>query len=514
MGVNTTSELDPETITPTDSAITREQSVDEDVHEITRDDRFRFIAQDFGDAIEALRETHDELSPAASELDSVDHVWDSAFESVKPLTHEDRLLLRSVFDDVPESGLTSRQVVDRLWDRVKDTEWGPIFTYNFVRRVHRPRRQPIFHNAILISVVAAFESHLSKLAEEYYRAAPDALHKLPREAVKEFSLRELQALGSIEDAIEMAIEQRVTALSFGSLADWKNFFSERMNIDLAKISGDWDSIYEAFERRHCIVHSEATASRRYIRNHPDVELREPLSADGDYVRRTMERLELLGMLLHMAVWTKFALDRQEVVDVIESRAFALLKEGRWEFSLRIYESWQGLPLSQAEQSMAKVNVWIARKNLHGPESIRDEVTTWDVSGSDEIYEFAKLCLVDDIDGAFEMLPMMVERDKVAGKELATWPLLSPLREDPRIQQYAEIMRDYLSDEADSKVIETEDMGHVRPLDDDSESIKVEVIPVRAEEATAAGLGEPTTADARDPNGVRLVTDGMKSEVEA
>lgn len=428
-----------------------EEEPDQDARELNSDDRFRFLEQEFADAIEALRETHEELSPAASKLDSFEHIWGGSFNETKGLSDDDRAILATVFQDVPETGLSSHEVLDRLWEAVENEKWGPSLFLEFMGRMYRPRRQPIFHNAILISVVAVFESHLAKLAYQYYRAAPEALHKVPKEAVKEFSLRELQAMGSIEDAIEVAIEQRVTALMFGSLADWKRFFSERMNIDLASLSSDWDAIHEVFERRHCIVHSEARASRRYIRNHPNVELKDTLNADGDYVREAIESLELLGMLLHMAVWSKFALDDQEVIDAVESRGFSSLKEARWGFSLRLYESWQTLPLSEAEQRMAKVNLWIARKNLNGIESIRNEVLSWDVSGSDELYEFAKLCLLEDLDGAFAALPTMVERDKVGGRELATWPLLAPLRGDPRVQTYADVLRVYLTDEVDNTV---------------------------------------------------------------
>ncbi|WP_127476507.1 hypothetical protein [Microbacterium sulfonylureivorans] len=421
---------------------------DDEIRELSRDDRFRFVGQEFRDAIEALRETHDELAPAASDLDSLTKVWDGTVEESKRLTKEDRALLVPVFQNLPDEGLSANELLDRLWDAIKDTDWGPGLMYHFVRRVYRPRRQPIFHNAMLISAVAAFESHLAKLAEEYYRAAPEALHKLPKEATKEFSLRELQALGSLEDAIELAIERRVTELMFGSLSDWKKFYSERMNIDMAELCGAWDNIHEIFERRHCIVHSEARASRRYIRTNPKAQLREPLDTDAQYVQDALDGLELLGILLQTAVWAKFALDKQEVIDASEVVAFDSLKASRWQFSYRLYEHWQNLPLSEAEQRMARVNLWIARKNLHGLASIRKEVTEWDVSGSDEIYDFAKLCLLEELEAAFAMLPVMIERDKIGGKGVATWPLLAPLREDPRIQDYADIMRDYLSEEAD------------------------------------------------------------------
>lgn len=420
-----------------------------EVRELTRDDSFRFAGREFLDSIEALRETHAELTPAAAELDSALEIWKGALGQSKRLSAADLVALQPVFENIPKGGISAHDMLDRVWEAVEDKDWGPQFAYQLTRRLYRPRRQPIFHNAMLISAVAAFESHLSTMAELYYQSAPEALHKLPKEAIKEFSLRELQSLGSIDDAIELAIERRVSDLAFGSLSDWKKFFADRMNIDLAALLGSWPRIHEVFERRHCIVHSDGHASRRYIREYSDVELGEPLHATNEYVSAALDSLELLGVLLHSAVWAKFALDKQEVVDSLEATAFESLKAGRWEYSLKLYEYWQNLPLSAAERHMADVNVWIARKNLNGLASIEKEVDAWDISGSDDVYGFAKLCLLEDLDAAFAMLPDLVKREKVEGRELATWPLLSPLRDDERIKEYAGIMRDYLSEEADT-----------------------------------------------------------------
>jgi hypothetical protein len=473
---------------PDTAAESLTQGIEDEVREFSRDDRFRFLGQYFRDAIEALRETHDELAPAASELDSLEKVWDGAIEKTKRLTKEERALLLPVFKNVPDRGLAANELVDRLWAAVQDTDWGPGFVYQFVRRLSRPRRQPIFHNAMLISAVAAFESHLAKLAEEYYRAAPDALHKVPKEALKEFSLRELQALGSIEDAIELAIERRVTELTFGSLSDWKKFFAERMNIDMEKLCGEWSTIHEIFERRHCIVHSEARASRRYVRTNPEVELRDTLNVDAQYVRGALDILELLGILLQTSVWTKFALDKQQVIDSSEVVAFDSLKASRWQLSYRLYEHWQTLPLSEAEQRMARVNLWIARKGAHGLGAIQKDVTEWDVSGSDDIYGFAKLCLLEDLDAAFAMLPVMIEREKIGGKGLASWPLLAPLRDDPRIHDYIDVMRDYLNEEAADIATENADAAARGTTKLDSDSLMLR-------SAMGASAEDPEWSDA-------------------
>jgi len=411
---------------------------------ISSDDRFRFTGQDFRESIDALRETHDELASAAEKLDDLQQVLNGTLEVPKKLSNDERKLIARAFKGIPEEGLRPSEFIDRVWDAVAHTDWGPTFAVNLANKLYRPRRQPIFHNAMLISLVAAFEAHLTKLATEYYRGAPSALHDLPREAMKEFSLKDLQGMNSIDDAIEVAIEARIVKLMYGSLADWKKFFADRMNISMDGLSESWETIREIFERRHCIVHSEARASRRYVAAVKGATLHQHIDATPDYVRSAIDSIELLGVLLHGAVWEKFATDKQEVVDALEATGFEALKASRWDFSLALYERWQALPLSEEEQRMAKVNIWIAKKELFGGETVIDEIAAWDVSGSDELFKFAKLCLLEDLDGAFEMIPILIERDKMDGKSLATWPLTSGLRKDPRIRDYADLVHGYLA----------------------------------------------------------------------
>lgn len=442
---------------------------DEITHPLTVDDRFRFLMQDCVDSIEALRETHEELNDAANGLDAIETVWTKPFKLSAPIgEHGREKLSEAMRAPIPEGGISTRDLVDRIWATTKDEPWGPSFTYELMRRVTRTRRAPIFHNAMLTSAVGVFEGHLAKVVEEYYRAAPEALHTLPKESSKEFSLRELQDLGSIEDAVEIAIERRVTKLMFGSLADWKRFFSERMHIDLGPLSGDWGKFTEIVERRHCIVHNQARASRRYCASNHSVEVGETLHATPSYVQDAITRLELMCLLTVAAVWQKFSMDKRDLIDTLERIAFEALKRERWTVSSRLYEAWRELPLSEQEKRMCQVNLWIAEKAIHGAESIKLEVETWDVSGSDEIFHLARLCLLDDNDAAFELLPRLVQHEKIGGEELATWPLLASLRADSRIDDYGEIMREYVDDQTGPE--------------DSDDSEELTVIPAKAETA--------------------------------
>jgi hypothetical protein len=415
--------------------------------EESRQPQFGFVGRELDHHFEALRDTFVGLRAAAKELDNPEHSSRAPLEIQRQMSDEDREALRSVFEGLPEDGFTLRQLSDELWEAFKDKPWGPDFTLHVMSGLTRTKRQPIFHNAMLISVVAAFEAHLARLATEYYVAAPEALHDVPKEAPKEFSLRDLQEMRTIADAIQVAIESRVSQLTFGSLATWRKFFSDRMNVDMSSLAIAWPAIQEIFERRHCVVHSEGRVSRRYANAIKGAEIGHHLAVDAKYVEAAIDALEVLGIQLLIAVWSKFSRDKGEIQAWLEGVAFRALIADRYQVSLALYSTWQNLDLPQISKHMAKVNIWLALKGLHGLDSIRADVEAWDVSGSDELFQFAKYCLLEDLDNSFALAATLVERDKLDGKSLAMWPLTEVMRRDSRIQKFKDIMQDFISEES-------------------------------------------------------------------
>lgn len=430
-----------------DTDLNANANTDEDVTaSISLDDRFQFIGMDYLESIEALRETHLELTPAASGLDNSPRALTDSFALLN-LDDNEKRMLRPAFENAPESGLSPLELLDRMLRAVGETAWGPEFILNFMKRAYRPKREPIFHDAMLISLVSSFEAHLAKLAGLYYQCAPVALSDVPKEAAKEFSLRELQDMDSIQDAVDTAIERRVTKLMFGSLGDWKKFFAERMNIDLADMSVPWKEIVEIFERRHCLVHNDARASRRYAEAVEDSTYDEELHASQGYVSAAIEKLELVGLVLHVRVWKKFTEDVTRVSASLEDTSFAALQESRWAFAQALYELWQRLPLSAKDRRTGEVNLWLVKRELNGLDAVRAEIEAWDVSDADELFTFAKHCLLEQVDEAFAMVPSLLERDKLGGRALARWPIAAVLRRDPRIDLYRDQVRAFLREEA-------------------------------------------------------------------
>jgi hypothetical protein len=416
----------------------------------TPDQRFQALGQYFLRTVESLRQTHEGLADAARDLDDLSSIIGPVAERVaREATSEQQSAVRAVFDSVPEDGVDPGDFIRRMWEATSDAPWGPDLVSAISETAQRRPREPLFHGAMLTSAVSSVEAHFAHLAEEYFRAAPDALHDVPKDSAKEFSLRDVMGMDSIEDAVETAIESRISDLSYGNLTGWKAFFRDRLKVDLGDLAPDWDQIIEIFERRNCIVHHEGSASKRYVRAVGSGTVGNGLETDYDYVQVAIGALELLGIRLHVAVWQKFNKSAIDVITWLEAASFAVLRREQWSTSLALYETWQTLPLTRDQALLAHVNLLLAKKGLHGLDATRGEIEAWDVSGLDEIYTFAKATLLDDLDRAFAMAPALIEREKLGGWALATWPLTKGMRSDARIQQYADLMKEYLSESTSS-----------------------------------------------------------------
>jgi hypothetical protein len=308
---------------------------------------------------------------------------------------------------------------------------------------------------MLIGAVAKFESHVSRLFETYYRARPAALKHGGKGGQKEFSLSDIQALQNLDEVLDLAIERKVRSIMFQGLEGWKDNLKKMLNVSMPNLGVEWNAIREIFERRHCVVHHHSTASRQYASSRGDVELGAPVHADGEYLKTALEQLETLGALLHLRVWQKLADDHEKLVSFVERNAFGALNEKRWQYCVAVYGAWLELPVSPLEALMGKVNVWLARKGLGGVQAILHEVEAWDagleaseVDASPFLFSFAKACLLEDLDLAFRLLPDLVENKELSGEALASWPLTAPLRGDPRIHEFNEVIRRGIGEDDD------------------------------------------------------------------
>lgn len=241
-------------------------------------------------------------------------------------------------------------------------------------------------------------------------------------------------MGSLDDAVEMAIGRRVDDLMFGSFGEWRRFFQDKLNLKFEGYASDWEFLQEVFQRRHVIVHNGGRASRRYLKNVAKrftvgVELDDSLKVDQDYVRRASAELLSFGYLLSIAMCLKFAKEegqREFTVSELHGFTYRNLLKGHYGVVKKCAEYGEQTSSALDDQILFRINQWIARQRL-GDESVRSEVEIWDTRPLKSRYALAKHCLMGEEAQAIKVLSELHGAGEVSFEDVIEWPILEPLR---------------------------------------------------------------------------------------
>ncbi|MEU8252043.1 hypothetical protein [Nonomuraea sp. NPDC048916] len=397
-------------------------------------DRYRWQFDAFFDLV-AL-EVH------ATQLDSTRHRMAEAISTINKLGENDRKTLIKLIDEHTGSNqdeLNPKQFTLDILQKMENQRHALKLANKFVESFASHRRLPILFDSLLVAAVSAFEVQIAGLARIYFSGHPEALDAGSRDgAATTFTLYDLKKLSNIRDAIDLAIDRRVESLLFGSLTDWRRFFKDRLNIDMADLSPNWEIVREVFQRRHIIVHNGGRVSGRYI-NQVKEFTKEKLPREGvelhcsrDYLTHGLQELLALGVLLSFSVLGKLHPSEKEyLTDRLQTISYEALLGDRW-VAVAKMASYGATTSTLAESRILfTVNGWIARWRMEGRESIRKEVEEWDFSALAPRYQLAQACLLGNIDSAFEIMARLVDSGDIAFDDLIEWPLLQELREDPR-----------------------------------------------------------------------------------
>ncbi|WP_426736893.1 hypothetical protein [Plantibacter sp. 2H11-2] len=428
---------------------------------------FYATGQAFTRAMDALREVHSGLSDGAGLMDAPEQAMASP-KVLRTLDQDSSNRLRVVLKSIFATGDVTRDgFLHRLYEAIEDEPWGSRVFLGFSEMVTRHKRSPIFHAAMLTSTVSRFEAHLAMLASDFFHTAPASLNQVSREEAKEFSLADLQNLGSVDAAIQAAIESRINKLQFGSISDWKGFFKDKLKVDLSLLC-DWDEVREIYERRNCVVHHNGVASQRYVAAVSNgITVGDILEVDAAYTSRAVVVLEALGTLLLAAVWRKLGADADGPNMFLNRVAYDAMLAERWQYSQVLNENILANARDESEKHVAQVNVWLTLKNIHGLEYIRADVEGWDLSASNDRYLLAQAALLNELDACFRYIDALLEREDLTAEDLATWPLLKDVRSDARSEKYGDLIRRYIEEDVlddPSLTTQSDSKSEVAPTD--------------------------------------------------
>jgi hypothetical protein len=312
------------------------------------------------------------------------------------------------------------------------------FLDSYTRAMTGPSRVTIVHNSFLVMAVSAFEVLVSGLVARHFIAFPGALDP----DKNEFSLDDVQGFKTQEDALDLLISRRVSALMYGGLDDWSKWFAGRGNINLPELAIDWEVVREIFQRRHIVTHSGGLVSSEYLAK---VKLTDPpalgsrLIVDEDYLQAAFDQLDALGTGLGVRAWGTWSPEqRNSSAAALLRRTYQTMLLGRWRVTEQLAE--MSIQCDEELRHSIRCNGWLSVAERAGYEAIKTSVAQWDVSALAGRFKLVRLVLMQDLDAALASVPGLLAAEELRKGELREWPILRTLREHPGYEALAESER--------------------------------------------------------------------------
>ncbi|MFJ4549536.1 hypothetical protein ACIP4X_09935 [Streptomyces sp. NPDC088817] len=403
--------------------------------------RVDMIIDGFIDRIEAARDIINLASPVIKAEDGPRSVVQKFLSQLTYLTDEE---LEQFFALFQKSGEKSEgndlpwqlRLLNSVWEEFKGKPWTSKLATDLHTMLRRPSRIDFLLESTVVSAVTSFEVLFSSLIASFLKVSPQALEAMSREKEREFSLRDLKGLSSIEEAVDLAISRRVDELMFGSVAEWRKFCIDKLNIKFEDLCSDWPAVQEIFQRRHVLVHAGGVASHRYVASvasagrSVDVKVGKKLNTSEIYVHQTLDAIMSFGILLASSIGMKFAKEHEStILSSLHKLTYTRLLAKQDELVKHLCTAGEKIAVGYDDQLLFKVNGWIALKRTD-PKAVALEMKQWDTSALEDRYKLAKMCLASQNDEALGLMKKMHSAESLSSEDVLEWPLFEELRNMP------------------------------------------------------------------------------------
>lgn len=287
---------------------------------------------------------------------------------------------------------------------------------------------------MIITMVSEFDVLVGKLIATFLRDKPEAVNS----SEKKFTLAELRAAGSFEEAENYIVEKEVESVLRKSHADHFEWLERQLGIPLKKGLDAWPRFVEVTERRNLLVHTGGVVSSQYLevcKRHgapveDGVKPGSIVGVPGKYLSQSRQCLLEIAIKLSQVVWRKC---RPEETEAAESHliecTFKLLQRGHYcavaaILSFFVKErKWEGRDNEMiCTINLAQALKWT--KDSNGCAAILKDLDPKILASK---YQLAIAVLRDDFDEASRIIKSSGESLSVDMDDYATWPLFREFR---------------------------------------------------------------------------------------
>jgi hypothetical protein len=295
-------------------------------------------------------------------------------------------------------------------------------------------RSGLMLESLLISAVAQFEVFISRMITASLRFDPSALEA----SEKKYLYGDIYKYESIESFTSAAADAYVDALMYDGMDSWMKFLARATRSDTSWVS---DLLEEVVMRRNIHVHAGGRASPQYLsalgKKAAAVKVGDHLPVTAEYLNDALDRMARSVIVLTQAASAAVCSTAKGKAAIVEGKidpdqlvvdaSFDLLAAGRYAAVAPLSAQLEAFPVSASTRERIRANSFVAQKKSTGLESVRGDIAAWDVSASEDELVLAKHCLLEEIEEAKHLFKRLSDSDRITLTELATWPILEPLR---------------------------------------------------------------------------------------
>lgn len=282
--------------------------------------------------------------------------------------------------------------------------------------------------SILLGLVASYDSLFASLFSELLLLRPERYNSSERQ----LSVSEILRLSSFDDVLRKVVNDEVESVTSKGHVDQIAIFEKSFSVDVIKSFTKWPEFVEIFERRNLAAHGDLKVDEKYISNckragldTKKVKEGDDLKVNQEYLARSVDTLVDLGTRLVFAAWHKQApADRESAYNAVVNITFEFIKADRYDLAESVADFVLTHFKATGQDGSLKaivINRGIALKKLGKVEESKNFLEKTDWTAASPIYNLCVAGVVEDLDTAIRLLPVVHAMKDLGPTEIRTWP---------------------------------------------------------------------------------------------
>lgn len=291
------------------------------------------------------------------------------------------------------------------------------------------RQKELLYQNSLISLLSTVEWFFSQILHFHYDKFPDSAGIKK----KTLTLEELKSFGSVSDAENYLIDDKIESIVRGSFKDWIEVLKTELSLKITYIKQFEDELIEIYQRRNLLVHNGGTVNSIYNSKVSDiykrkVKLGERIDVSEDYLERAIALLHTTFILIACELWKKLEPDEELRCKVSMELGYEYLEKEQWDISeIASIFLCADKKMPIASRTAAQLNYWLAKKRSGKIDEVKKEIDEADFSDKSKIFQLALNALREEVKPFFALLPQVIKTEELTPQDLLEFPVFKDMR---------------------------------------------------------------------------------------